>query len=87
MRKPDFCQGKNKGAGQLRSNCEADQCLCFHYGDSTIPLLSKSKVSSLQPSSVAAQADLCQPWSEMPKTGFLALWHILSKTSIRSDAQ
>ena len=25
MRKPDFCLGENKGADQLRSNCEADQ--------------------------------------------------------------
>ena len=27
--KPDFCLGENKGADQLRSNCEADQRLCF----------------------------------------------------------
>ena len=33
-------QGKNKGADQLRSNCEADQRLCFRYTDSTIPVLS-----------------------------------------------
>ena len=47
MRKPDFCLCENKGADQLlRSICEADQCLCFHYTDSTIPLLSKSKISS-----------------------------------------
>ena len=30
-----------------RSNCEADKCLCYHFMDSTIPLLSKSKISSL----------------------------------------
>ena len=29
------------------SNCEADQRLCFCYTDSTIPLLSKSKICSL----------------------------------------
>ena len=29
MRKSDFCIGENKGAHQLRSNCEADQRLCF----------------------------------------------------------
>ena len=39
MRKPTFCICKNKGADQLRSDCEADQRLCFHYMDSTIPLL------------------------------------------------
>ena len=37
---------KHKGADQLCSNCEADQRLCFHYTDSTIPLLPKSKISS-----------------------------------------
>ena len=41
-RKPDFGLCKNKGADQLRSNCEAGQHLCFLYLDSTISLLSKS---------------------------------------------
>ena len=48
MRKPVF----NKGADQLHGNCAADQCLCFHYIGGTIPLLSKSKISSLSPYSV-----------------------------------
>ena len=47
MRKPTFCICENKGADQLRGNREADQCLCFRYIDSTISLLSKSKISSL----------------------------------------
>ena len=34
---------------QLRGNREADQRLCFRYLDSTIPLLSKYKISSLLP--------------------------------------
>ena len=38
MRKPDFCLCENKGADQLRSNCEAVKRLCFHYSDSTVPL-------------------------------------------------
>ena len=38
VRKPDFCICENKGADQLRGNCAADQCLCFRYFDSTIPL-------------------------------------------------
>ena len=42
MRKPDLSLCKNKGADQLRSSCEADQCLCFCYSDSTISLLSKA---------------------------------------------
>ena len=47
MRKPTICICENKGADQLLSNCEADQRLCFRYTDSTIPLLSESKISSL----------------------------------------
>ena len=47
VRKPDFCLCENKGADQLRSNCEADQHLCFRYLDSTIPLLLIAKISSL----------------------------------------
>ena len=41
MRKPMFCICENKDADQLRSDHKADQCLCFRYIDSTIPLLSK----------------------------------------------
>ena len=52
-------------------NQEADQRLCFRYTDSTIPLLSKSDISTLQPSSVAVQPGLCRTWSVTPKTGFL----------------
>ena len=55
MRKPTICIYENKAADQLNSNCEADQHLCFHYMDSKIPLLFKSKISSLQPSSVLVQ--------------------------------
>ena len=40
MGKPTISIGENKGADQLRSNCEADQRFCFRYMDSTIPLLS-----------------------------------------------
>ena len=64
MRKPTFCICENKDADQLPSNCEADQCLCFRYMDSTIPLISKSKISSLQPSYVLVQLGLCQTCSK-----------------------
>ena len=37
------------------SNCAADQRLCFRYTDNTMPLLLKSEISSLLPSSVAVQ--------------------------------
>ena len=71
MRKTFFCICKNKGADQLRGKREADQRLCFRYTASTIPLLSKYKVSSLWLSSMAVQPGLCPTWSETPKTGFL----------------
>ena len=41
MRKPTICIGKNRGLNQPRSNCEADQFLCFCFTDSLYPLLSK----------------------------------------------
>ena len=40
MGKPTIRIGETKGTDQLRSNCEADQRLCFRYTqlwDSTIP--------------------------------------------------
>ena len=46
MGKPTICIGENKDADQLRSNCEADQRLCFRYSVSTVPLLLKSVISS-----------------------------------------
>ena len=55
---------ENKDADQLLCNREADLLLCFHYLDSTIPLLPWYKTSSLEPSSVAVQPGLCQTWSE-----------------------
>ena len=70
MRKPAFCICENIDADKLRGNREADQRLCFRYTDSMIPLLSKSEISSLQPSSVTAQPGLCRTRSETPKTGF-----------------
>ena len=71
MRNPAFCICENKDADQLRGNREADQRLCFRYIDSTIPLLSKYEISSLEPPSAAVQPGLCRTWSETPNTGFL----------------
>ena len=70
MRKSDFCLCQNKGADQLRSNCEADQRLCFRYSDGTISLLPKSELSSFNLPSMRVQLGLCQTWSETQKTGF-----------------
>ena len=64
MRKQTFCICKNKGADQL-GNCEANYLLCFCYTDSTISILSKSKISSLfKPSFVLVQLSLCQNYWE-----------------------
>ena len=76
MRKPAFCICENKDADQLRGNREANQGLYFRYTDSKISLLPKYEISSLQPSSVAVQPDLCGTRSETPKTGFLTTWLI-----------
>ena len=46
MRKPVFRICENKDADQVHGNHEADQCLCFRYTDSTIPLLSKVEIST-----------------------------------------
>ena len=45
--KPNILHIENRDTDQLRGNREADQRLCFGYIDRTIPLLSKSKISSL----------------------------------------
>ena len=68
--------GKSRGGGWLNPLFPpppgSAHVLCFGYIDSTIPLLiSKSKISSLLPSSVAVQLGLCLTWSENPKTCFL----------------
>ena len=76
MRKPSFAYARTKtqisfAVTQLSGNREADQRLCFRFIDSPIPLLPKSEISSLKPSSVAVQPGLCGTWVETSKTGFL----------------
>ena len=70
MRKTAFCICENKDADQLRGNREADQHLCFRYTDSTIPLLPKSDISSLWPSSVAVQPGLVSDLVGNPEDRF-----------------
>ena len=82
MSKTAFCMCKNKGANQLRGNQEADQRLCFHYIDSTIPYLSNSKISSQYPSSVDVQPILWRPRSETQKKGFHTKWLILRQKAV-----
>ena len=70
MRNLAFWICENKDADQLHGvHAAADQCLCFHYIDSTIPLLPKSQISSLWPSTVTPQPSLCGTWLKTPKTG------------------
>ena len=71
MRKPDFCICENKDADQLRGNREADQRLCFHHMESTIPLLSESK--SFKPLAIFSDctARFVSDLVGTPKTGFL----------------
>ena len=69
MRKPTFYICENKDADQLRGNREADQRLCFRNKDITIPLLSKSDLKILQPSSVAVQTGFVGP-GRKPKRWF-----------------
>ena len=64
MGKPTICLAENKDADQLRSNCEADQRLCFRYSDSTVSLLLKAEISRFKLFSVNVQVDLCRTWSE-----------------------
>ena len=71
MKKTAFCICENKDTNQLLGHHGADQGLCFRYIESTIPLLLKSEISSLYPSSVAVHPSLCQAWSETLNIGFL----------------
>ena len=79
MRKPAFCTCENKYADQLCGNRTADQRLCFRYVERTIFLPPISEISSLLPSCVVVQSDLCRTWSETPKTGFLTTRLICKK--------
>ena len=78
---PTICICENTGADQLRSNCEADQRLCFRYSDSTLPLLLKYEISSIWLSSVLVQVGLCRTCSEttllvFPRGGSSMPWNV-----------
>ena len=68
MRKPAFCICENKGGDQLHGKRAPNQHLCFRYIlDSTIPLVPKFEILSLQPSSVTVQPGLCQIITEQQR--------------------
>ena len=69
--KTAFCICKNRDADQLHRNCEKTCLRGFRYIDRPTPLIPKSEISSLYPSSVAAQPALCLTSPETPKTGLL----------------
>ena len=72
----------NKGADQPahpRSLINAFVVRCL---DSIIPLVSTSKISSVYLASVPEQAGLSRPWSQTPKTGFLATRLILNENNV-----
>ena len=45
-----------------KGHLAADQHLCFHKVDTKIPLLRKSEITSVYPSSVAVQPSFCGTW-------------------------
>ena len=73
MRKPDFSICENKDADQIST-------FVLRHTDSTIPLLSKSEISSVQQSSVVVQPDLCRK-----PEGFLTTRLISAYASALSD--
>ena len=70
----------NKGTDQPAHPRSLISAFVVHCLDSTIPLVSISKISSLHLASVAAQASLCLTWLETPKTGFLVMWLIWKRS-------
>ena len=71
MRKRIFACAKTKTQISFAVTAKLISAFGFRYTDSTIPLLPKSEISSLQPSSEAVQSGLCRTWSETPKTSFI----------------
>ena len=61
----------NKGADQPAHPRSLVSTFLVRCLDSIIHIVSISELSSSYLASVAAQAGLCQPWSQTPKTGFL----------------
>ena len=73
MRKLVLAICEHKGADQPAHLRSLISTFVVRYLDSIIPLhvFAKSKISRLKLASVAAQASLSLPWSNIPKTGFL----------------
>ena len=78
MRKPFR---ETNGADQLCRSHAADQPFCYiHMSYTYIPLLPKSKISIVQPSSLAVQPVFCWTLSETSKIGFRDEAHLFCLT-------
>ena len=73
----ELCHVVHMRKQRRRSASRFYQRLCFRYTDSTIPLLPKSEISNLEPSSIIVQPGLCWTWLKTLKTGFLTTRLIL----------
>ena len=71
MRKPVYAICAKQRRRSACAFAQSEQCLCFHWLGSIIPLVSISEISSVYLASVAAQAGLSLPWWQTPKTVFL----------------
>ena len=88
MRKPALCICENKDNSdsdrdQLCSNCAADQCLCFPYIDTTMHLLSKSKIQASSHLLWLYSLVCVVPGQETLKTGFLTTRLILFTYTVK----
>ena len=68
MRKPAFLHMQKQ---RPRSAAAVQLISTFVLATSIVPLLSKSEILSLYPSSVAKRPSLCRTWSKTLKTVFL----------------
>ena len=61
-KKTGFLPMRKQRRRSLRSNCEADQRLCFRYTDSTLSLLIKSEISSFYAASGTGHVGMLPPF-------------------------
>ena len=71
MTKSVLPYANNKGADQPAHSCGLISTFVVRYLDGIIPILATVAISRLKLASVAEQAGLNLPWSQIPKTGFL----------------
>ena len=81
MRKPVYAMCEHKGADQPAHSRSLISTFVVRCLDSIIPLVSISEISSLYLALEAEQAGLSLPWSQPPKTDFLATRLIKNRSS------